>query len=400
MNLSQVQKLVVGGELITEARFAELQQQWLADGKLDRDGDEFVQHLCVAHELSDFQAAAVRAGIPGPYLLGPYKVMSHLATGRLGDVFQAEHVEFGQPVSLKIFPATLGQNPERMARLGREARVGLEADHRHVVKTFQIGKVGDVPFIAMEQMRGESLEHRLSRDGRLPYADACQLIGQAAEGLSYLHSIDVIHRDICPANLWITQHEIVKIMEFGAARDALAYLDSLDESGGGLTLNSSELLGTYAYMSAEQAKDASQANAASDLYSLGCTLFHSLTGQVPFPDKNPMRQMLRQATELPPKLNQFDEDIPDAVQAIVSKLLAKNSADRYELAEDVAADLAKIAPPPQEIPIDSVNAEFLQALQTGDDLTEFTEYEPEFAAFLEWVSDAKINAVLSGRPTF
>ena len=104
----------------------------------------------------------------------------------------------------------------------------MAADHLHVVKTYQVGKVGQVPFIAMEELYGESLELRLARNGRLPYAVACQLIHQAAQGLAHLHAEDIIHCDIRPANLWITAHGVLKIMEFGAARDSLSFVDEMD----------------------------------------------------------------------------------------------------------------------------------------------------------------------------
>ncbi|MBC7822022.1 MAG: serine/threonine protein kinase [Planctomycetaceae bacterium] len=402
MDLQHTERLIVEGQLLTKEHFDEHRQRWLSAGGAVDDGDGFVKRLVAEHVLSEFQGVALRAGIPGPYMLGPYKVTEHLTAGRMGDVFRAEHIEFGQPVSLKMFPPALSQDPERLARLGREARVGLGVDHLHVVKTYQVGKVGDVPFIALEELNGETLEQRLQRQGRLSYAESCQLIQQAAEGLGYLHSIDVVHRDICPANLWITTHDSVKIMEFGAALDALGYLDSLDDKAedGGLTLNSDDLLGHYAYMSAEQAKDPHSADSASDLYSLGCTLYHCLTGQVPFPENNPMRQMLRHATDTPKRLDEFDTTIPDEVQAIVSKLLAKSPRERFDSAEDVAAALAQIVPPAPEPELDPINTEFLQWLATGDGLNKAgVEFDSDFSEFLGWVAESKFDAVLSGRPT-
>ena len=104
-------------------------------------------------------------------------------------------------------------------------------DSPYVVKTYQIGQVGPVPFIAFEGLRGETLEQRLERDGKIPWNEACRLIQQAALGLAHLHSLEVVHRDICPANLWVTDQGHVKIMEFGAARDALSYIDYQSDDG-------------------------------------------------------------------------------------------------------------------------------------------------------------------------
>ena len=409
MNVEQVCAAAVSAQLLTTEQAAQHAQAWQAREGAAADGTGFVQSLVSEHQFTDFQAAALLSGIPGPYMLGPYRVSARLTAGRLGDVYRAEHAEFNQPVALKIFPATLSRNRERLARLGREARVGLQVDHLNVVKTFQVGKVGEIPFIALEELSGEALEQRLERDGRLPYAEACELIQQAARGLAYLHSEDIVHRDICPANLWITTHGLVKILEFGAARDALSFLDSLEGDEDELTVNmggqTGGVLGRYDYMSSQQAQDPHSANVASDLYSLGCTLYHCLTGQVPFPDRNPVRQMLRHANETPRVLFDFDQEIPESVQEIVSKLLAKLPSDRFDSAEEAAERLAEVVPPKTLPELDPVNAEFLEWLRTGQNDAQAGElqdvgYEPEFQEFLEFVSESRFEAVMSQRPTF
>lgn len=405
MNVEQIGKLAVEGRLLNAAQMQERRQEWLARGAADDDGSGFAQWLVEQHDLTDFQAGALQAGISGPYMLGPYRLSFHLTTGRMGDLFHAEHAEFGQPVSLKIFPSATSRDERLLARFGREARVGLAVDHLHVVKTFQVGKVGPVPYIAMEELYGESLETRLARNGRLPYAVACQLIQQATQGLAYLHSEGIVHRDIRPANLWITAHGVVKIMEFGEARDALSFVDDMDgdEDDSSVSLGSGQTVriavGQCDYMSAEQAENPQAANAASDLYSLGCTLYHCLTGQIPFPDKNPVRQALRHARATPQPLFDFDQEIPEAVQDIVSKLLAKRPEDRFESADDLSHALATIVAPKLIPELDPVNREFLEWLQTrqSDDIA---EYEPEFQDFLEFVSDARFKAAMTGRPTF
>ena len=400
MNVEEIGKLAVEGRLLSAAQMQERRRAWLARGGIDDDGSGFAQWLVGKHDLTDFQAGALQAGVAGPYMLGPYRLSFRLTADLQGDLFHAEHAEFGQPVSLKIFPAAISRDDRRLARFGREARVSLAVDHLHVVKTYQVGKFGEVPFIAMEELYGESLEQRLTRSGRLPYAVACQLIQQAAQGLAYLHGEDIVHRDIRPANLWITAHGVVKIIEFGTARDSLSFVDEIDgdedDSANG-TIGSTA--GYYDYQSAEQAEDPRSANVASDLYSLGCTLYHCLTGQVPFPETNSVRQALRHARATPRPLFDFDQEIPEAVQDIVSNLLAKRPEDRYESADDLREALANVVAPKPIPELDPVNREFLEWLQTkqSDDIT---EYEPEFQDFLEFVSDARFKATMSGRPTF
>ena len=405
MNVEQIGKLAVEGQLLNAVQMQERQQAWLARGGADDDGSGFTQWLVEQHGLTDFQAEALMAGVSGPYKLGPYRVSFRLTTGRLGDLFHAEHAELGQPISLKIFPPAVSRDEKLFARFGREARVGLAADHLHVVKTYQVGKVGQVPFIAMEELYGESLEDRLNRNGRLPYAVACQLIQQAAQGLAYLHAEEIVHRDIRPANLWITAHGVLKIIEFGEARDAMSFVDDMDGDADDPSPSpvGDNLIripaGYYDYVSVEQAEEPASASAANDLYSLGCTLYRCLTGQVPFSDNNPVRQMLRRARSTPKSLFEFDPEIPEGVQEIVSKLLANNPADRYESADDVSQALANVVAPKPIPELDTVNQEFLEWLQNSPS-DNITEYEPEFQDFLEFVSDARFKALMSGRPTF
>lgn len=398
MNIDKIQKIALDGELFTAEKFQQHRSRWLASGGSVDDAVGFVRDLNQRGELTDFQAAALRAGVPGPYRLGPFQVTGRLLAGRLGNVFRAEHVEFHQPVSLKIFPAALGRSKERVARLGRETRIALEVDHLHVVKAFQVGRVGEVTFIAFEELTGGTLQQRLEKDERLPYIEACQLIEQAALGLGYLHSQLIIHRDICPANLWVSPHGLVKIMEFGAARDAMSYLDSND--WGRLTLDARgpaeapQVLGRYDYMPAEQARDPHAANVASDLYCLGSTLYHCLTGQVPFPSPDPVRQVLRHAEETPAPLTDFVRNIPEALQEVVSKVLAKNPDDRYASAEEFASALDEIVPPAVLPQLEPLSPDFLNWLQSSaakgsPDLPEVVEYPTAFREFANYVSQVR-----------
>ncbi|MBM3972133.1 MAG: serine/threonine protein kinase [Planctomycetes bacterium] len=398
MHIDKIRNIAIDGELLTAEQFNPLRRQWLAGGGSVDDGAGFVRSLAESGELTEFQAAALRSGIPGPYRLGPFRVTGRLLAGRLGNVFRAVHVESQQPVSLKIFPAALGRSRERLARLGRETRIALEVDHLHVVKAFQVGRVGEVTFIALEELTGGNLQQRLERDRKLPYIEACQLIQQAALGLGYLHSQLIIHRDICPANLWVTEDGFVKIMEFGAARDAMSYLDALD--WGRLTLDAMksieppQVLGRYDYMPAEQARDPHAANVSSDLYCLGCTLYHSLTGQVPFPNPDPVRQVLQHAEDAPPPLARFARGIPQALQEVLSKALAKNPSDRYSSAEEFSTSLAEIVPPAVLPEVEPLSPEFLTWLQasvstTTPDLPEVVEYPAAFHEFANYVSQVR-----------
>lgn len=393
MNLDQVRDLILSGQLLSEERFDEYRDAWLEGKRQAAEGDAFVRWLVTERELSDFQAQAVLAGVAGPYMLGPYRVTGRITAGRLGDVYQAEQAEFRQPVSLKVFPAALNQDPELTARLGREARVSLQVDSPYVVKTFQVGRVGSIPYIAMEALNGETLEQQLEREGRIDYQVACMLIQQAALGLAHVHSNEIVHRDICPANLWVSDQGVVKIMDFGAARDALSFVDSLGDDGEELTINQAgdSVLGHYAYMSAHQAEDPHGATISDDLYSLGCTFYHCLTGEVPFPDKNPVRQMLRHTKESPRPLSEFGLEIPPLVQDVVTRLLAKRPEDRYGSAEEVAHALTAVIPLatlPLEVEVVPEFLDWVNSVEDGAFVSVMEDpQDPEFDRFVTWLNE-------------
>lgn len=400
MKIDNVISLLTNGGLLSAASCDQQLKTFQSSGAKADDAAAFVQWLVGQRLLTDFQAKGVLAGIPGPYALGPYRVSARISVGNLGDLFRAEHAEFQQPVSLKVFSPTLNENTELMLRLGREARVSVGVSHPNVVRSLQVGKVGPVPFIAMEPLDGETLGQRLARVGRLGIEEACDIIRQAALGLAYLHNEGVIHRDICPNNLWIGSNGVVKIMEFGAAIDALSYLDSMGEDESGLTMGAGNdsVLGHYDYMSAEQAENPHAANLKTDLYSLGCTFYHALTGQVPFPDKNPVRQMLRHANEAPKPLAQFIPEVGDALVGILDRLLAKREQDRFDSATALAGTLALIVPPAPQPPVDEINADFLNWIQSdkSDELKD-VGYVPEAEAFMEWLTHTRFDEMDAAR---
>ncbi len=294
------------------------------------DGDQALLDLLVEQQrLTDFQAQALAAGLTGPFMLGPYQVNEQIVAGRLGNVFRAVHVEFEQPVSLKLFSKALARQPEQFARMQREVRVSAQVDHPHILRAVQIGRVGDAYFLAFEPLKGETLEARLARAGRLPYAEACRLVRQAALGLESLHEAEIIHRDLRPANLWINPQEQLKLMEFGTARDELAFLDRLD---GDQSLTRQEsVLGDFHYTAPEAAANARTASTHSDIYSLGCTLYHVLAGQPPFENKNPLRVVQLHATEVPRALDLIVPGIPRPLADLVARMLAKSPDERPRL---------------------------------------------------------------------
>lgn len=341
MYCDQVRQNVSDGRLMPAETFEAALSDWLATSHSLADGDGLIRLLVKQQLLTEFQASGLKAGIPGPYRLGPYEVFDRVAAGRLGMLFRARHPEFDQAVALKVFPFDVCADREQAARLTRELRIAIQADHANVVRTYQVGRAGDVVYSALEDLRGETLATRLKRESTtatpsLPLGEACRLIREAALGMSYLHGLGVILRDVQPANLWLTLSRQLKIMEFGAAHDSLDFLDDADSVASDQV---DELRWNFDYVSPEQGDDTELVDGRSDIYSLGCVAFHCLTGRVVFNDKNPLRKMIRHARDPAPSARDFNSSLPNDVVDLVAKMLAKIPGDRPVEASLVAAAL-------------------------------------------------------------
>jgi eukaryotic-like serine/threonine-protein kinase len=282
-----------------------------------------------------------------------------------------------------------------MAHLQREARVAIQLDHPNLIRTFQIGRVGDVHYLALEDLPRESLLARLNRKGRLPFSEACRLVRHAALGLEYLHQNGIVHRDVSPANMWITSAERLKLIEFGAARDELSFLDDIADAAG--ELPAGDNLGTHEYMAPEQARDRQSADPRSDLYSLGCTLYHVLSGRSPFAAASPSELELLHATAGPAMVDLVVPEIPHGLADVVARMLAKSPEERIQTAGDVDwalqpyveagamdADVAEAEWTPEFLAfLRSIGAESSPPSEFSDAPAELA---PDAAEFLEWLS--------------
>ena len=224
----------------------------------------------------------------------------------MAGIYQAVH-RLGQPVAIKVLPPSKARDPQLLARFQREARLAVRLKHPNVVRTFHIAETDGLHYIVMEYLEGETLEEVLQRRSKLPATEATRLMHQALLGLQHLHEEGVVHRDLKPANLMLvpapapggldtTLQATVKILDIGLGR-------ALFDEGSSTAGPSADLTGTGAilgvpdYMAPEQVRDAHAVDIRADIYSLGCVFYQTLTGQTPFPDSSPVRQMIRHATE-------------------------------------------------------------------------------------------------------
>jgi Protein kinase domain len=258
-----------------------------------------------------------------------YEDWSEIGSGGSSVVFRALDVQHDRAVAIKVLQPELWSRtaPERFLR---EIRVAAKLQHPNILPLFDSGKVDGLLFYVMPFVPGESLRTRIKRDGALPIGEAIGIALDVSSGLSYAHAQGIVHRDIKPGNILLSEGRAV-LADFGIAR-------ALEESPESRLTSHGFAPGTPTYMSPEHA-GAEEVDARSDLYSLGCVLFESLVGEPPFTGRTVHAVVARHLHEAPPSLTVVRPAIPESVAEVVEKSLEKVPADRYQTAEELAAAL-------------------------------------------------------------
>jgi serine/threonine protein kinase len=330
--------------LVSAAEADSLRGRWrgAAGGAAD-DLRRFARWLLDEGVATEYQLQRLLAGRDEDFRLGPYKILDRVGRGRFTGVYKAVHGS-GRVVAVKALRPKVAADAECLARFRREARLALRLDHPHVVRAFEAGQANGLPYLVMEHLEGETLEDVLRRRGRLTPGEAAHVIRQALAGLQHLHETGLVHRDLNPANLMLVETRPasvagthVKILDMGLGRSLTDAEDAEDEKN--LTLSTGNLLGTPAYLAPEQARDAHAVDTRADIYTLGCVLYHAVAGQPPFPESNPFRQATRHAGEEARPLREFNPNVPDALEEVVRRMMAKGPAGRYQTPAEAAAAL-------------------------------------------------------------
>jgi tRNA A-37 threonylcarbamoyl transferase component Bud32 len=294
--------------------------------------------------VTEYQASLLARGHAEGFFLGDYKILERLGKGRMAGVYRAQH-QSGQVVALKVLPPSKARDPELFGRFRREAALALRLKHPNIVRAFQTDEANGLHYLVMEYLEGETLSEVLARRGRLPPAEAVRLLYQALQGLDHIHRQGLVHRDLKPANLMLigsapdsTLRATLKILDIGLGRVLFEEGSNDLEPHPELT-GEGVLLGTPDYMAPEQARDPRAIDIRSDIYSLGCVLYHALAGRPPFPDSNVITQMIRHATEPARPLKELNPAVPDGLQQIVNWMMAKDPNGRYPTPERAAQAL-------------------------------------------------------------
>ena len=267
----------------------------------------------------------------------------------MGAVYLARDTRNQRLLALKVLPPQRYQQEERqLARFRREMEICPKVSHPHLTRTFESGVLNNVYYIAMEYVPGVTMRRRVADVGPLPVSRCARLFSQVCSALGHAHSQGLIHRDLKPANIMITPNGHAKVLDLGFALIEGEKLPEDKTIVGG----QGYVVGTMDFVAPEQVADATGVDGRADLYSMGCTLFFALTGQVPFPGGTSQQKIRKHLNELPPIISDLNPTVPSGFAKLIEQLMAKDPNRRPSKAEDVRRFLLYWAGDEPELPMD------------------------------------------------
>src|SRR5262244_1542105 len=262
---------------------------------------------------------------------GRYRIERKLGAGGMADVYLAEDQELGRRVAIKILNGRHANDAQFIERFRREAKNAAALNHPNIVSIYDRGEAEDTYYIAMEYLDGRTLKELIVSRGAAPINVAIEYARQILSALRFAHRHGIVHRDIKPHNVLVDGEGRVKVTDFGIAR---AGASQMTEAG--------SIVGTAQYLSPEQARGAA-VDQRSDLYSLGIVLYELLTGTVPFNGDTPVEIAMKHLSQTPEPPSEQRPDLPRDLDYVVMRALAKDPDDRYQSAEEMDADLERVA---------------------------------------------------------
>jgi tRNA A-37 threonylcarbamoyl transferase component Bud32 len=291
--------------------------------------------------ITEYQRNRVESGNAFGLSFGNYRILDRLSSGTVGVVFLAENIVLKRRVAVKVLPGDDTGHTDRMSRVKAEIEVLARINHPHVVGVYDAGVLvpkdewqPTLQYLVLELVSGGDLEQFVYANGEQPVPVACEWGRQAATALAAAHAHDIIHRDLKPSNLLLTASRRVKLSDFGLARH---FASTRTPRPG--------VLGSVEFMPPEQSVDPTTAGPAADIYGLGAVMFWVLTGKLPYPRPLSLSEAVEKLRTTPPRrLRELLPDAPEALDALIARMLRRNPAERPD-ALDVAAGLARFAAP-------------------------------------------------------
>ena len=266
---------------------------------------------------------------------GGYELLAKLGKGGMGSVFKAREKRTGRIVALKVLPKAQARDPEYFERFLREAETSLEVDHENVVKGLELGEAEGYHYLAMEYIEGEDAYHLLLRSGRVSEAWAIDIAIQVGRALEHAQEHGLVHRDIKPDNIIITPSGVAKLTDLGLVRRTGRGATRITQIG--------MAIGTPHYVSPEQARGNVEVDVRSDIYSLGATLYHLVTGEPPFRGRSAVEVMNKHLNEQLVSAQDMNPDLTDELAHVIEKMMAKDPKDRYQKPADLIRDMELVS---------------------------------------------------------
>jgi eukaryotic-like serine/threonine-protein kinase len=320
--------------VLTDRQFDEIRVKVLS-GDYPNDSVALAERLVQDQILTPYQTQRFLNNKAHGLSVGRYVILDRIGSGSMGRVYKAHHRLMGRVVALKIIAPEIVTNARVVARFQREMRLVGRLDHPNVVRAFDADHVDNVLYIVMEYVNGQSLVQRLRVKGPIPPAEVVNYGAQAARGLAHAHAQGIVHRDIKPSNLLLNEDRQVKILDLG--------LGVLMEADNQMTFETADgiAVGTIDYMSPEQACG-KEVDGRSDLYSLGCSMYHLMTGLLAFPGESPIERLGKRINGRPVPITDILPKLPHRLVQTLEKLMATKPHDRFQTAQEAADALQSL----------------------------------------------------------
>ena len=336
-------KVLEKSALLTTEEFESVKQEALDSPEQFNTPEKLAKHWIQTNLLTKWQVMQLLSG-KAAFFLGKYKLLNLLGVGGMGRVFLAEHTIMHRKVALKVISKEFSTNPEALKQFQAEARAIATLNHINIVQAYNFESEGDRFYIVMEYVDGQSLEKRVLKEGPLPFNDVVSYLRQSAKALRHAHQRNMIHCDIKPDNLLLNQDGQIKILDMGIAKlndpkKKSQAQETEPTSDSQAKKDESHILGTVDYLAPEMASGEVEADPRVDIYSLGCTMFFLLTGQVPYPETTLIERILAHQEKPPRDPRDLRPDTPKELANIVLKMEAKKPEDRYQSMDEVLAAL-------------------------------------------------------------
>ncbi|MHC4909970.1 MAG: serine/threonine protein kinase [Planctomycetota bacterium] len=287
--------------------------------------NHFATHRQLRRIKQDFEAKKSSQRIPG------YRILKKLGAGAMATVFKAKQLSLDRHVAIKVLPRKFSDNEKFIQRFYKEGRAAAKLNHPNIVGAYDVGKAGDHHYFVMEYVDGQTVYDRIVADKQVDESEAVEIVKQVARALQHAHARGFVHRDIKPKNIMLSRDGTVKLADLGLAR-AMSDKDAAKAEAG-------RAYGTPYYISPEQIRGEIKIGPAADLYGLGATFYHMVTGKVPFEGKNPSQVMHRHLKEDLKPPDHLNQRLSAGCAQVIEMMMAKSASDRYHNSADLLEDL-------------------------------------------------------------